>query len=289
MNQQPLPTVRIFAPEQWGEIDRFVNLHAETYRFHGRDARALSGVRNHFQKSITLQSLAVKLRIGLNIDEEQLEKRGYTAALNSHELSAVIEASILELYSSLDCAVKVLRVVYGHSSRSFPESTRKLFNNFEKITGSFPDTLKQVFRKADWYNGLLYIRDELTHLATGSCTLDHKTGNVRYLHMGMKLRGSVYIIDDIFMWLADTTNQLNSFLGMIFHVLNLTLKSTPVQQTCGFVEGRILLRYLDPTEPLTFNSGQCFAYQWFERPENPTCPFVETCGAYQRKMLPKMA
>jgi hypothetical protein len=62
-----------------------------------------------------------------------------------------------------------------------------------------------------------------------------------------------------------------------------------VQQTCGFVEGRILLRYLDPTEPLTFNSGQCFAYQWFERPENPTCPFVETCGAYQRKMLPKMA
>jgi len=28
------------------------------------------------------------------------------------------------------------------------------------------------------YDGLLYLQDELTHLATGSCGLDHKTSVV---------------------------------------------------------------------------------------------------------------
>jgi hypothetical protein len=286
MNTQPLPTVRVFAPEQLGEVDRFANFYGGTYKFSDTEKRAVAGVRNHFQKAITLQSLAVKLKPGLDIDKKQLEERGYTPALNSHELSAVIEAAILELYSSLDCTVKVLHAVYGRGSRSFPGSTRRLFQNFEKVTGSFPDELKEAFRKADWYEGLLYLRDELTHLATGSCNLDHKTGVIQYMHLGMKLRGGVYVIEDVFAWLAEITNKLNGFMGSVFRVLNTTLKSTLVQQTCGFVEGRILLRYLDPTEPLTFDSGLCFAYQWFEKPENPTCPFVEQCGAYKRKMPP---
>ena len=253
MNTQPLPTVRVFAPEQWGEVDRFANFYSGTYKFSDREKRAVAGVLNHFQKAITLQTLAVKLKPGLDIDKKQLEERGYTPALNSHELSAVIEASILELYSSLDCTVKVLRAVYGSGSRSFSESTRRLFQNFEKVTGSFPDELKEVFRKADWYDGLLYLRDELTHLATGSCSWDHKTGVVQYMHLGMKLRGSVYVIEDVFAWLAEIINKLNGFLGIVFRVLNTTLKSTLVQQVCGFVEGRILMRYLDPTEPLAFD------------------------------------
>ena len=142
MNTQPLPTVRVFAPEQWGEVDRFANFYGGTFKFSGTEKRAVAGVRNHFQKAITLQTLAVKLKPGLDIDKKQLEERGYTPALNSHELSAVIEAAILELYSSLDCTVKVLHAVYGHGSRSFPGSTRRLFQNLEKVTGSFPDELR---------------------------------------------------------------------------------------------------------------------------------------------------
>jgi hypothetical protein len=285
-SQQALPTVRVFAPEQWGEVDRFANYYDGTYTFTERDKRAVSGVVNHFQKALTLQTLAIKLRPGLDVDRAQLEKHGFTPALNSHELSAVIEASILELYSSLDCTIKVLRAVYGSGSRSFPESTRRLFRNFEKVTGTFPDSLKEAFRRADWYDDLLYWRDELTHLATGQCSLDHKTGVVSYMHTGMKLDGRVYIVEDIFAWLAETTAKLNGFMGVVFGQLNSTLKSTLVQQVCGFVQGRLLIRYLDPTEPLTFDSGRCFAYQWFEKPENPTCPFVERCGAYRRKMPP---
>lgn len=288
MEPQTLPAVRVFAPEQWGEVDRFASFYGGTYKFSDRDRRAVSGVANHFRKAITLQALAVKLRPGLDLDHDELNKNGFTPALNSHELSAVIEGSVLELYSSVDCTVKVLRAAYGAGSRSLPNSTRKLFQNIDKVTGTFPEEIKDAFRAAHWYNGLLYWRDELTHLATGQCWLDQKTSAVNYMHAGMKLNGGPYIVDDVFARLADTTEKLNAFIGLVFHKLNSTLKPTLEQQVCGFVEGRILMRYLDPTEPLSFNSGRCISYQWFEKPENPTCPFVEHCGAYQRKMPPGM-
>ena len=45
-------TVRMFgpetlAPELWGEVDAFVYLHTETYRFNEREKRALAGVSPH--------------------------------------------------------------------------------------------------------------------------------------------------------------------------------------------------------------------------------------------------
>jgi hypothetical protein len=93
MKLQTLPAVRVFAPETRGEVDLFANLHVETYNFSDMDKRAVSGVRDHFQKAITLQTLAVKLRPGLDVERKQLEERGYTPALNSHELSAVSSSS----------------------------------------------------------------------------------------------------------------------------------------------------------------------------------------------------
>lgn len=199
----------------------------------------------------------------------------------------MIEAVVLELYSSIDCTAKVLKAIYGKSSRGFPDSTRRLFANCGKITGAFPGELKQALGQAqtDWYTELLFIRDELTHLATGSCNLDHKTELVSYMHTGIKEGTSIFVREDIFAWLDEMMQKTNVFLGYVFHVLNSNLKSVPVQQICGFVKGHLLLRYVDPTErPLTFDSGRCGAYQWFELPENPTCPFVEHCGAYKRKM-----
>jgi hypothetical protein len=286
MNRQPpLPTVRIFAPEVWGEVQRFANFYEPTHKFKARDARAVSGVGNHFEKSVTLQTLALKLKPGLEIDKAQLDEKGYTPALNAHELSAVVEAAVLELYSSIDCAAKVIRAIYGPGSRSFPESTRRFFQSVETISGSLPESVKTVVKQTTWYGGLLYMRDELTHLSTGSCSRDHKTGLVNYFHPGMRRNEEPFVIEDIFDWLSNTTAQVNRFLGQIFSILNTTIKPIPVQQVCGFVEGRLLIRYVDPTEiPLIFNSGQCFAYRWFEKPDNPTCPFVSTCGAYQRKM-----
>jgi hypothetical protein len=44
----------------------------------------------------------------------------------------------------------------------------------------------------------------------------------------------------------------------------------------------MLMRNVDASAPLNFDNGTCIAYQWFELPENPSCPFLENCGAYHR-------
>lgn len=49
----------------------------------------------------------------------------------------------------------------------------------------------------------------------------------------MKVGGKTFIIEDIVAWLNETTGRVNGFLGAVFHVLNQTLKPTPVQQVCG--------------------------------------------------------
>jgi hypothetical protein len=278
-----LPTVRVFAPEQWGEVDRFISLHSETYKLADRDKRAVGGVCSHFEKAIAFQERVLSLRPGLEVDRDELNKRGYTPASNAREMSSMFEAAVTELYSSLDCAVKVIRAIYAKSSRRFPDSTRKLFANFEKVTGTFLTLSRRCSEPPPGTPELMRLRDELTHLSTGLCNLDDKTGVVNYMHVGMKTNGNAYIIEDAFVWLADYVVKIDTFLGALFRFLNSTLKATPTPQVCGFVEGRILMRYLNPTEPLTFDNGQCLAYQWFELPENPTCPFVEACGAYKKR------
>jgi hypothetical protein len=45
--------------------------------------------------------------------------------------------------------------------------------------------------------------------------------------------------------------------------------------------------YLRPLGEITFHSGACGAWVWFELPENPTCPFKDDCGAYLNKAPPQ--
>jgi hypothetical protein len=274
----------MFAPEFWGQVGHFSRLYSETFSFKEVEKRALGGVSQHFDKAATLRDLAVKLRPNLDIDRAELIKNGFTPALNATEFSAVIEAAILELYSSVDCTAKVLHAIYAKHSRKFSDSTRKLFSGFEKIEGEFPEQLKKIFRSVTWYEEFRFLRDELTHLETGSCTLNHETGKVQYMHPGIKKQGNVLVLEDVFQWFEIMMAHVNNFDGEVFEFLNSTLKDTPIIQICGMVEGRALMRHVNPAERLTFNSGTCFSRQWFELPENPTCPFVDACGAYRRTL-----
>ncbi len=279
--------VLMFAPESWGQVDRFRRFWSTTYTFGGRDQRAVTGVEAHFQKCVRLMNLAEKLRPNLQIDEAQLNERGVTPADNACELATVIEAAILEIYSSVDCAVKVLRAIYGPGTRGFKDSTRSLFQKISKMSGSFPDELKPLIEGASWYWRLLHLRDELTHLETGDVRLKPETGLVWYIHQGLKDGDKPLIIDDIFGWLHEMISEVNSFLGAVFNHLNGTLADKPIFQICGMVHGRILHRWLSPVGNLTFDSGACGAWIWFEQPGNPTCPFMGVCGAYRNKAPPQ--
>jgi hypothetical protein len=277
----------MFAPERWGQVERFRHFWSTTYSFDERQQRALAGVDAHFVKSVRLQSLASELRPKLEIDRAQLDQQGYTPAENGAELATVIEAAILELYSSIDCTVKVLRAVYGSTTRGFRDSTRSLFQAPNNLEGSFPDTLKTLIAGADWYSRLVHLRDELTHLATGSVHPFDRTGVVAYHHYGLKEGEKPLIVEDIFGWLKIMTEQVNGFLGAVFKQLNDTLEDKSIFQVCGMVEGRILHRYISPAEKLTFDSGSCGAWAWFELPGNPSCPFKDHCGAYLKKAPPQ--
>lgn len=276
--------VLMFVPDTWGEVDWFLNFYQGTYAFSDRDRRAISGVYGHFHKACLLVGLATKLGPNLSQDNAELEERGFTAAINAKEIVAVIEASILEMYSTVDCTVKVLRAVYGPGSRGFKDSTRKFFQSYSKIEGSFPESLKKVVAGAVWYPRLLRLRDELTHLATGHLQTDMETGLARYSHFGMREGEGSLSIPDVFEWLNDTLKLINTFTGATFRELNLTLEDKEMFQPCGMVEGRILWRYVSPRRvPITFDSGRCGAWTWFERDDAPSCPFVTRCGAYRRK------
>ncbi|GAA3075625.1 hypothetical protein GCM10010520_23400 [Rhizobium viscosum] len=278
------PLLLMFAPEYWGEVTRFGKYYGETYKLEKRDHRAVVGVGAHFEKALRLQSLAVKLKPGLAIDHQQLEENGHSPAENGAELATVIEASFLELYSSIDCTVKVLRAIYSPGTRGFKDSTRGLFQDPDKLTGSFPDHFKQHIREATWFKRLVNLRDELTHLSTGHVSWDAEADLVNYMHHGLTEADKPLIINDVFGALTELTESVNRFLGTIFHHLNGTLSDKPVFQICGMVDGRLLQRYINPQErPLSFNSGQCGSWVWFEQPDFPTCPFKDNCGAYLNK------
>ena len=179
-------SIVMFAPEQWGEPMRFYKMYSSTYEFDHGITRTLSGVHSHYQKCLTLVSIARKLEPNLSIDKEQLEAKDFTPAVNATEIAAVIEAAILKLYSSVDCTVTVLSSIYGPTTRGFKQSTRALFQNIERLTGSFPGALKLIIKYAEWYWELLYLRDELTHLSTGSVSMNDSTNSLQYFHFGIK-------------------------------------------------------------------------------------------------------
>lgn len=280
---QPLASVRFFAPELWGEVDKFSKLCAKTYKFTKYGAKALNGVQSHFKKALILRRLCDKLIPNLDLDKAELKKKGFSPTHNSRELSAVVEACIVELYSSLDCCAKTLRSIYGENSRGFKKSTRWLFANFDEISGSFPQAVKAIFKTTNWYTELRVLRDELTHLDTGSCHFDDESQTIRYMHTGIEISGKALIVEDIVSWLDTKIEVINQFLGMIFNYLNSTLANENVMQFCGIGTGRFYARMVNPTEPLTKDSGSCLSHNWFELPEHPSCPFMDQCGAYGRK------
>ncbi|WP_157220475.1 hypothetical protein [Flavisphingomonas formosensis] len=273
--------VLFFAPEYWGEVTRFAKLCSGTYSLSKRDARALAGVSAHFEKAQIFKSLAEELRPTLDIDREELNRQGFTPANHARKLAAVVEAFAVELYSAADCTAQVLRATLGPSTRGFKASTSFLFTDYGKIFG-LPEPIVNALSAADWYLPLRYLRDELTHRDTGHCNLQDDTGLVSYMHTGMSKNDKPLIYEDIFTTMDGNLNAVNEFLGRVFHFLVSTLSDNPIQQFCGITKGRMLMRSIVPTEPLSFNSGTCLSHRWFEQPENPDCPFAENCGAYLR-------
>ncbi len=282
MENKKFAIVRVFAPEKWGQGERFTKFYSGTFNyFDNWEKKAVTGAINHFTKAMVLKTLSAKVKPNLEIDLQQLEKNGYTKAENSKELSAIIETIFTELYSSIDCMTTIVFAVFK-KCRGLPKSTRNMFKNIRngKVCNDFPEALRSAFQEAIWFDQLRSIRDELTHSDLGQCHLDKNTGLVTYIHTGLKRSGKSLVIDDIFQKVDFFFEEVNKFLGRVFFYLNSLLKNEPIPQICGFFFGRVYERHVIPSLATDFNSGTCDSHRWFDLPANPKCPFADSCGAY---------
>ncbi|MBI2769187.1 MAG: hypothetical protein HYX47_06170 [Burkholderiales bacterium] len=276
-------TVRTFVPEQWGEVDFFRLFSGGTHSFSSDTKKAVAGVRNHFEKALTLYRLSQKLQTNLSQDQEELRVKGYTPASNAREFSAVIEEVFTELYSSIDCTRKVLVSIY-RNVRGMPDSTRKLFRRVKEnqLGADFPGELNQAIGAADWYEELLAVRDELTHADIGNCWIDQESKTVTYMHSGINRDGKALVFKDVMRKIGELIDAIYAFLGVLFHFLNSRLRPTTIDQLCGIFYGRAYMRQIPLEVPVTFNSGTCQSRAWFDSEAGYRCPFADSCGAYLR-------
>ena len=282
-----LPRVRYFAPEVWGAVERFAHFYSSTYQFPPHIHGCVTGTTANFQRAERLRQVAVEMIPLLQEDRAELETNGFTHGAQGRKLTAIVEASITSLYSSVDAARKVVTHVFA-KYQGLPESTRRTFHGAAegKLDPKLPERIRQAFANALWYSRFRRLRDALTHIGPGSCHLDEQTGKVMYFHDAIREGDKVTHIPDIFAVLDDYFRDVNLFLGQVFTALLETLKDDEVWQICGIFDGRVYSRFVRPSEAKDMHSGRCDAFKWFELPENPRCPLADNCKAYERRKPP---
>jgi len=273
-----------FAPERWGTLELFQHFYGNTHHFDRDTQKSLPGTANHFNKALILFEVAKQHVTLLSEDRTQLTECGYTSARRGRELSALLESALLDLYSSIDCTRKVVTFIYRKHG-GVKQSTRKFFQSAAggTIGTTVPEGIRKAFACATWYTDFRVLRDAITHSDVGSCHSDEKSGKVFYLHAGLERDGKNLVIEDIFDHIDKLKDSVNQFMGQVFQCLNADLKDDEVWQMCGVFDGRIYSRLVRPSEAIDFNSGRCDAFAWFEKEENPVCPFMQECLAYRRK------
>jgi hypothetical protein len=224
-----VPTVRYFAPERWGTVDRFAHFYSSTYSFPEKVHARVVGTSAHFERAELLRQIAHDMIPQLQLDRAELEAKGFTHAEHSRRLTAIVESSITSLYSSLDCGRQVVTHVFA-KYRGLPDSTRKTFQRAAegRLDPQLPAAILNAFANAPWYPKFCHLRDALTHGGPGSCHRDEQTGKIMYFHEAVRSATATHI-PDIFAVLDENFRHVNLFLGQIFKELLETLKDDEVQ------------------------------------------------------------
>lgn len=273
------------APNRWGALDVFQTFCGTTYKFSKHDQEALRGAANHYSKALRLERVSQLITPRMQQDQYELAAQGHTSSERSKEYTAVAEALITSLYSSIDCTRKVLRAVFP-KAQGLPDSTRKLFGNAanNKLDPLLPEAIRSALSDATWFSEFRVLRDALTHSDTGSCSLNRETGKIAYFHETFRGFREPSYIEDFVAYLHDYLDKVSRFLIAIYNALTNTLKDEEVWAICGMFHGRMYSRFVRRSEAADFNSGRCDAFTWFELDENPTCPFKDSCAAFSRRV-----
>lgn len=291
-NGKTLTNVIIFAPDIWGEVQKFRHFAFPTYNLPLHANIALSGIEGHFEKYNILLGLGQCLAPKIVEDHEELVRKGYSEAIRSKELAAIIDTLFCELYSVVDCTRTVIGAIYGKFQNVPTKSTSKLFRKAAEdiIDEKVPLEIRFALKEAqnDWFPRLKDIRDAINHYGIGSCS-EHE-GKISYYHDRLgKTKYNVLVTDDVFQEISKYAEKVNKFLGKIFRSLILTLDDIETIQICGIFGSLIYQRTVYPSEAKNFDSGKCKSFESFEKGSMPKCPHTNNCGAYARVFEQKAA
>jgi hypothetical protein len=281
-----------FEPDKWGQVRKFSKFYSSTYSLPLYAIIALRGIEGHFHKYFILKELAQKMVPKLVEDHEQLANQGYSPAVRSKELAAIIDTLFCELYSVVDCTRSVLGAIYGKCQNVPTKSTSKLFKNAgeEKIDDKVPSGVKDALKHGqnDWFPRLKEIRDAINHSGIGSCNEDE--GKISYYHDSLgQTPSNVLVNEDVLKYTCELERKVHDFLENVFYSLNMTLDDNETIQYCGIFGGLGYQRTVSISEAKDFNSGRCKSIEQFEKDLMPTCPCINSCGAYERVLKQRNA
>lgn len=277
-----------FDPARWSEGDRFSQFCQTSCRPDGerkfiwgsRPFESHQGAYWHMDGFRVLMELARGLAPGLEDERRELEDRGYTNAKNGQKLRTVVEVAIKEIYSALECTVKVIHAVYENRVDGFRQSVSRYVTKAE-VQQALPPELR--LPEADIWRDLLHLRTSLTHWNVGSASMSKDGKRVQYVHSGLKKDGNPFYLEDLFEWLETLQAQVSSFQEGVYGFLNRNhIEPGEVQVMCGMYRGLCYTRLVDPTDDISWNSGVCEARAWFEQEGREPCPMRRKCGAYER-------
>lgn len=273
-----------FLPEQWPQWIRFTKFYSTTYCLGQPPRNALRGIDSHLIKANTLYKLAVHHAPNILEDEKDVQACGYSPATRSKEITALLESVFCELYSSLDCMSKVLGNIYAGRRGVPKKSTHRFFERSieEGSILEIPEGVRATLANASFFQSLQTIRTSIAHYDVGMCFFDKSSEMISYMCPAPLAGNRNGLVADVFGHIFKRSEDIVKLLNAVFAELNASLCDHVTEQMCGFFGGRPYTRLVRPSEAVDFHGGICKSHDWFEKPQNPRCPFADRCGAYSR-------
>lgn len=282
-----LPTVFTYVPHMWDYVDRFARWYGAPFADSHALSNGLKTITGHRDKFKTLAERAASLVPELIEEHQLLDQKGYSSSNKAREFTGITETLICELYSCLDGLRNTIHAIYKNVRGVQRKSTEKMFTNAakEKYGDGFPPEIYGWLKAAyeDWFPELRRLRVELTHGRVGTCSMKDDS-YISYIHYGLgsTLDSNVLIIENIIDWINSYANHVNILLNTICKFWFDQLEPREVIEMCGVHQGRAIIRAIEITEPVSYDSGLCLFRHAFEEEPEWSCPLRASCAAYER-------
>ncbi len=277
--------VRYF-PEDMDRIKHFIYFGLSEYSFDYQGQSLVTSIHSRLEKnSILWPHLQEICKVGHPKEKEELNQRGYTAAIYSKLATALFEAILEQYYNIYSNLALVMKKIY--TKDSLPKRWSQFKNGaFKNKYKSIPNEVIDILKTNEIYDELRRIRTESAHFSTGTLSLLSKPFSYSNPQIGPNIKKTpprnITMIKNIEVFYNQLRSETEVFLNSLFQYL---LDNTDAQkqqlQFCGFYQCYLYQRYESYSDFKSGNRGTCEPIWEVSNAIAPPCPLAETCKAYQ--------